>query len=186
MQAARKFTVASFTGTWVETGSWGTRVLFWCRILYGCVGWNKLWQKKLAKNPKSHLLWVRGLKLAACRQGLSGTWSYPAGVRGLKHRCCRITLYPLQSYPAGVRGLKLTNAPIGPDLMVASFIGAWVETTRWWAIPTLRWSHPYGCADWNLNPLYKDSKASLSHPLWVHESSYFFDVKEPLCSQLCP
>ena len=76
----------------------------------------------------SHPTWVRGLKQAAIVSPEEATQSHPTWVRGLKLRRSGYQLPRTTSHPTWVRGLKPLFINLFLDLLVAPYVGAWIET----------------------------------------------------------
>ena len=54
--------------------------------------------------------------------------SHPTWVRGLKQRQVFVLDYLLLSHPTWVRGLKLKLLECNSHIVVAPYVGAWIET----------------------------------------------------------
>ena len=54
--------------------------------------------------------------------------SHPMWVRGLKHTHVYKDMKYIESHPMWVRGLKLLSLPVILHLLVAPYVGAWIET----------------------------------------------------------
>ena len=76
----------------------------------------------------SHPMWVRGLKHLQGKGHNLNRQSHPMWVRGLKHDKYQATFRYFVSHPMWVRGLKLCVLNIPQFLLVASYVGAWIET----------------------------------------------------------
>ena len=56
--------------------------------------------------------------------------SHPTWVRGLKPIVVAVKMSPLTSHPTWVRGLKLSMFSLLKCVVVAPYVGAWIETER--------------------------------------------------------
>ena len=56
--------------------------------------------------------------------------SHPTWVRGLKHLRPEYATTLKSSHPTWVRGLKRYSETLWPQLFVAPYVGAWIETSR--------------------------------------------------------
>ena len=94
--------------------------------------------------------------------------SHPTWVRGLKRVAKLILKYNTMSHPTWVRGLKLNvSSKSLKVLVVAPYVGAWIETSQIQADNRLKKSHPTWVR--GLKPLaYENGIVNpLSHPTWV-------------------
>ena len=81
------------------------------------------------KSIMSHPTWVRGLKLLITAFWEAVKKSHPTWVRGLKQAGCTSGYYQAASHPTWVRGLKQRfHRFMVEELMVAPYVGAWIET----------------------------------------------------------
>ena len=99
--------VAPYVGAWIETNAFS----------------------RYHKSIMSHPTWVRGLKLLITAFWEAVKKSHPTWVRGLKQAGCTSGYYQAASHPTWVRGLKQRfHRFMVEELMVAPYVGAWIET----------------------------------------------------------
>ncbi len=79
---------------------------------------------------QSHPVWVRGLKLFSHRVSVLVDESHPVWVRGLKPLKEKFKKEEKWSHPVWVRGLKHINLYWSVLNLVASRVGAWIETSQ--------------------------------------------------------
>ena len=155
-----------------------------CRILYGCVDWNKPTLQSI-RCTKSHPLRVRGLKHyksidkheKAKVASFTGAWIETPISDGYEVRPwvasftgawieTSPSLSPYQtdkSHPLRVRGLKLLEILHHPPLWVASFTGAWIETMMNLSFSNLTMSRIlYGCVDWNHHGIHDNYECDVA------------------------
>ena len=77
----------------------------------------------------SHPTWVRGLKLVQYRNINKGMMSHPTWVRGLKQGVMDASDPYDMSHPTWVRGLKQLFLKSSNYVLVAPYVGAWIETS---------------------------------------------------------
>ena len=139
--------VASFTGAWIETRFVIIRSCrTYCRILYGCVDWNVLFNKCKAESCVASftgawietMLFLRHLSVLLVAS-FTGAWieTYSPFILYWKS---------LQSHPLRVRGLKPVRE---------KYTGLSQRRIL------------YGCVDWNKSRIYPHRKFDESHPLRV-------------------
>ena len=73
-------------------------------------------------------MWVRGLKLIFALHRKKCMTSHPMWVRGLKHQSLRSVVCRSMSHPMWVRGLKPYIIVALEVVLVAPYVGAWIET----------------------------------------------------------
>ena len=117
---------------------------------------------------RSHPTWVRGLKRYCVAQQWLSAQSHPTWVRGLKHRQTSRTTCHGTSHPTWVRGLKpkISQAPTNL-LLVAPYVGAWIETSRCIIQVYVLRSHPTWVRGLKLAVITFASCTASSHPTWV-------------------
>ena len=123
----------------------------------------------------SHPTWVRGLKLPTLPIMLFRQVSHPTWVRGLKHNAVASGYALGKSHPTWVRGLKLLRvAQLVCLLMVAPYVGAWIETkVLSLYVANLSKSHPTWVRGLKPKCDYRDSVPRMSHPTWVRGLKQF-------------
>ena len=105
-------------------------------------------------------MWVRGLK--RYRENIIGIWtrSHPMWVRGLKLK----------------QGIELT-----PQLRVAPYVGAWIETNLETFFNYQGKSHPMWVRGLKLNSDTTFSVIDLSHPMWVRGLKHSYTACKLCC-----
>ena len=114
------------------------------RILYGCVDWNPEYVGATGGKRMSHPLRVRGLKPRGSDGNPGEDGSHPLRVRGLKHDIqAQIWSDKTSRILYGCVDWNRLNLWIKYRLsIVASFTGAWIETSPWPKAPRSNGSHP--------------------------------------------
>ena len=123
---------------------------------------------KLSINMESHPLRVRGLKQFQLEVNHRNSMSHPLRVRGLKPRAFLSDAGLKLSHPLRVRGLKHVSGVCSRhEAEVASFTGAWIETSTFRTTIFNSMSHPLRVR--GLKPLqsFNDISNRSSHPLRV-------------------
>ena len=76
-------------------------------------------------------------------------------------------LLNMRSHPTWVRGLKLKDDVIKQSLVVAPYVGAWIETRTIPLLMAVVTSHPTWVRGLKHRTTRRDKPAARSHPTWV-------------------
>ena len=138
--------VAPYVGAWIETNAFS----------------------RYHKSIMSHPTWVRGLKLLITAFWEAVKKSHPTWVRGLKQAGCTSGYYQAASHPTWVRGLKQRfHRFMVEELMVAPYVGAWIETGSRLRSRENDKSHPTWVRGLKLCEMLSLWNGITSHPTWV-------------------
>ena len=136
-------TVAPRVGAWIETLP-DTQIILSERVAPRVGAWIETPNTRTsARRPKSHPVWVRGLKPLFRALPTLLVVSHPVWVRGLKlvSNCSNVSFSP--SHPVWVRGLKRICLALHVfHQFVAPRVGAWIETIGSQALNGRKMSHP--------------------------------------------